>query len=89
MSEWLWVENPAYVNKLPRQLKADCHDGSPFVTIHCSCDFDNHVHESSIVEVPPDAGIVSKCHGCDRPLIFDPNFFQEAFAEMRERGWIK
>lgn len=88
MSNWLWVENPAYVGRMPQQLKADCHDRSPFVTIKCSCDFDNHVHESSIIEVPPTATIGSRCNGCREVMEFPPGELHGMFAEMRKRGWI-
>jgi hypothetical protein len=46
MSEWRWLENPAYAGRTPQKLTADCHDGSPFITIQCSCGFDNHVHRA-------------------------------------------
>jgi hypothetical protein len=88
MSEWMWIENPAFVDKMPEQLTADCHDHSPFVTIHCSCDFDNHVHESSIVEVPPDALIGSRCNGCGDLMTFPPGEFHRMFAAMRDAGWL-
>jgi hypothetical protein len=88
MNDWLWVENPAFVGRMPEQLTADCHDHSPFVTIHCSCDFDNHVHESSIVEVPATASIASQCNGCGALMTFGEGELHGMFAAMRKRGWI-
>jgi len=88
MAEWRWVENPAYVDRIPEPLTVDCHDGSPFLTVRCFCGFDNHVHESSIIEVPPTAGIATRCHGCRDILRFAPGEFHAAFAELRRRGWI-
>jgi len=85
---WRWLENPAYAGKPAQKLTADCHDHSPFITIQCSCGFDNHIHESSIIEVPPDRGIGSRCHGCEDVLTFEPGELHAAFAELRGRGWI-
>jgi hypothetical protein len=87
MSAWELAKNPAYAGKAPAPLKPDCHDRSHFITIRCQCGFDNHVHESSIVEVPPDSGIRSACKGCGALLEFPPGFMHDAFAELRRQGW--
>jgi hypothetical protein len=88
-SGWLWVENPDFMLRRPELLVADCHDRTPFITIHCACDFDNHVHESSSVEVPPDHGVASKCNGCGELMLFEPGWFQFAFEDLRRRGWLE
>jgi hypothetical protein len=58
------VPNPAYAGKTPTPLKAECHDGSPFITIQCDCGVQLHQHESSVVAVPVDAEIASRCPSC-------------------------
>lgn len=84
---WELVDNPVFYGRARGLLEPDCHDRSPFVTIQCACGFDNHVHESSIVEVPPDRGIGSRCNGCQGILEFPPGVLHNAFAELRRRGW--
>ena len=82
------VANPSYAGKTPTPMKAVCHDGSPFVTIQCSCGYQLHQHESRVAEIPPDAEIASRCLGCGELLVFPPGFFAEAFKKMRDEGWL-
>ena len=84
---WQLVENPAFEGRAPAPLKPDCHDRSPFITIQCECGFDNHVHESSIVEVPAIAAISTRCNECGEVMEFPPAFLHMAFFELRQRGW--
>jgi hypothetical protein len=89
VAEWQWIDNPTFAGKTPAPLKPDCHDRSPFITLHCTCGFDNHVHETSIVEVPPTAAIGSRCNGCGDVLEFPPGYLHAGFAELRRRGWSR
>jgi ribosomal protein S27E len=80
--------NPNYAGKTPRPLKVECHDGTPFVTIRCRCGYTLHLHESQTADIPADAEVASRCHSCGEPLVFPAGWFAEAFAQMREDGWI-
>jgi hypothetical protein len=82
------VPNPAYAGKTPSPLKAECHDGSPFITIQCDCGVQLHQHESSVVAVPADAEIASRCPSCRKTLVFEPGFFARAFQQLRDQGWV-
>ncbi len=82
------VENPAYAGKMPRKLTAVCHDGTPFVTVRCACGYELHLHESQLGPLPRIAEIATRCHSCNGALVFPPGFFADAFAKMREQGWV-
>lgn len=82
------VPNPGYQDRTPTPLKAECHDGSPFITIQCSCGYQMHQHESRVAHIPVDAEIASHCPRCRRLLVFDPGFFSRAFAQLRADGWV-
>lgn len=87
--EWVMIDNPAYLGRTPTPLKAECHDGTPFVTIACShCGFHLHQHESRVEHIPDDAEVTSACPHCGRLLVFPPGFFRDAFRSLREQGWI-
>lgn len=82
------IPNPAYEGKTPRKLVTTCHDRSPFITIRCQCGYELHMHETQITHAPSDAEIVSRCHKCNKLLIFPPGLFKKAFRELRDDGWI-
>jgi len=88
-TQWVLRPNPAYAGKTPRVMKAECHDGSPFVTISCRCGYELHQHESVTSQIPDDVVIASKCLGCGATLTFPPGWFTKAFAELRAEGWIE
>jgi hypothetical protein len=87
---WKLVDNPAWAGKRPEAPleRSDCHDNSHFLTVQCQCGDYLHMHETQLAAVPAGTGMVSRCTGCHRPLIFKPGFFAGAFAEMRRGGWI-
>lgn len=85
---WLWVENESYAGQTPRILTAACHDGSPFVTIRCSCDSEAHIHESQLADVSPFDAIGMPCRSCGNVLRFEPSQLQAYFSDLRRRGWI-
>ena len=85
---WELVENPAYAGKTPTPLEAACHDRTPFITVHCECGSDLHLHESQIAGMPADAEVATGCHGCSELLVFPPGYFQGAFQRLRDEGWI-
>lgn len=88
MSDWELVDNPDWTDLRPRKLDPACHDGSPFITIHCNaCGDDMHLHETQVKNVPANQGIAAACKGCGRPLVFQAGFLPDAFAELRRRGW--
>lgn len=90
MSDWQIIDNPEWAGRKPRPLKAECHDGSPFITILCpKCGADGHIHETQIQRVPADAEIAFRCSSCGRASIVPPGFFARGFAEMRAKGWIE
>jgi hypothetical protein len=87
---WEIVENPAFAGQEPHALgRATCHDGSPFITIACSCGFDMHLHETQIAAVPAGTVIATACKGCGDLLTFAPGQLEDAFAQMRADGWIE
>jgi hypothetical protein len=88
-ADWALIENPGYAGKTPRIMHAECHDGTPFVTIQCRCGNEMHQHESRVAGAPPDAEVGMPCLGCGELLIFPPGWFAEAFAQMRADGWIE
>jgi hypothetical protein len=85
---WEFAENPAFAGQEPRPLVADCHDGSPFLTVVCGCGYEMHIHETQIAGVPAGATIATRCHDCGRLLSFGGEL-PRAFAEMREAGWFE
>lgn len=85
---WELITNPKYAGKAPRIMEALCHDGTPFITIRCSCDTEMHLHESQIADAPADAEIAAPCKTCREPVIFPPGYFANAFAQLRAEGWI-
>jgi hypothetical protein len=80
------VPNPAFVGS-PRIIDAVCHDRTPFLTVHCSCGAEMHIHESQIAGLE-DTTIASFCKGCRGLLEFPPGFIAGAFEQMRADGWI-
>jgi hypothetical protein len=89
MADWVLVDNPSYGGAAPRPLKAACHDGSPCIDIRCGCGEVWHQHESRVKAIPRDAEVASPCPSCGRLLVFPPGFFAEAFAKLREDGWVE
>ena len=88
MSEWELQPNPAYTGK-PRILQAKCHDRTPFLTVVHGCGYELHFHEGQLAGMPKGAEIASRCHRCGEVMVFPPGHFQDAFAQMREDGWIE
>jgi hypothetical protein len=82
------VPNPAYAGRKPTPLVAECHDGTPFITIQCDCGSQLHQHESSVAHVPAEAEIASRCPSCRKTLVFEPGFFARAFQQLRDDGWV-
>lgn len=68
-------------------LKATCHDGTPFLTVECDNDHELHVHESQLPPEPAEVGL--RCPTCGEVLVFAPGQIEEAFAQMREEGWLE
>jgi len=85
---WLWIENEAYAGQTPRTLTSACHDGSPFVTVRCTCNAEAHIHESQLAKISVFDGIGMPCKSCGDLLQFEPNHAQGYFADLRKRGWI-
>ena len=85
---WALVHNPEYAGMDPRPMRAACHDGSPFLTILCTCGAAMHLHESQILALPQQVEIESPCHGCGTPLVFPPGALAAGFAELRSLGWV-
>lgn len=85
--DWVLMENPSWEGRNPTPMRPACHDGSPFLTILCSCGEAHHQHESRVGHIPDDTEIASRCQGCGRTMVFPPGFFKRAFAEMRAAGW--
>jgi hypothetical protein len=82
--------NPAYAGREPSPQRAICHDGTPFITVFCRhCGEGLHMHESSLLNVPAEAEVESRCPSCRRTLLFEPGFFAAAFAQLREQGWVE
>lgn len=85
---WTLIDNPAWTDRnVPRALKPACHDGSPFLTVECSCGNQMHLHESYTARVSRHLGIASQCKSCGEMLTFPPGLFHQAFKQMRELGW--
>lgn len=82
VSEWRLIPNPALRGKDPSKLMPICHDGTPFITIRCSCGYHMHIHLSQIESLPANR-IVSLCHSCGQPLEFDKDWLLEAI----EKAW--
>lgn len=88
MSDWKLIPNPEWKDQSPRPLgPATCHDGSPFITVECTCGEHMHMHETQTAAVPDNLGVASRCHGCGEILQFQPGFFTGSFAEFRRQGW--
>jgi hypothetical protein len=88
MSNWRTVANPNWAGRQPTPLAgSECHDGTHFVTVQCSCGEQMHMHQSQW-NVAQGQGIASRCHGCSEVLLFEPGFFDKALSDMREQGWI-
>lgn len=67
-------------------LQPACHDGTPSVTIQCTCGEYGHLHESQLGSVPKGQGIATSCKACGKLLTFEPEFFVKALADMRAEG---
>src|SRR4051812_30919392 len=87
MSNWTIAPNPAFAEQTPRPLTPACHDGSPFLTIRCTCGENMHLHETQIAAVPAVDAIGARCPACRAVLEFGDEL-RQAFADMREAGWI-
>jgi hypothetical protein len=84
------IDNPAFGARgprTPRPLLPVCHDRSPLLTIQCACGAELHVHETQLPS-DPSVAVGCPCRGCGEVLLFEPGRLQEAFGEMRGRGWI-
>lgn len=88
-SAWSVLPNPAYAGRTPTPLKAVCHDGTPFVTVGCRCGASMHLHESQTVGIPDGYELASPCRRCGRALVFPAGFFERAFQQLREEGWVE
>lgn len=82
------VPNPSYAGKTPRPLLAACHDRTPFLTAQCDCGYQLHLHESQLATLPDHAIIETRCHACGGQLVFPPHFFEDAFQQLRDEGWL-
>jgi hypothetical protein len=70
-------------------MTAACHDGSPFLTVCCSCSYAMHLHESQLDAVPATVvELVMPCHACGKLLTPRLADLRAAFAGMRADGWI-
>jgi hypothetical protein len=83
------VPNPAWAGQQPSALtESDCHDRSHCVSVECACGKPMHLHESQIAG-QEHATIATLCPSCGDLLSFEPGFFHDAFAAMRQQGWIR
>ena len=85
--EWELVANPNFAGRKPSIQHAECHDRTPFVTCACRCGAVMHYHEGQ--RLPADVEIATTCKACGNLLVFPPGWFANAFATMREEGWIE
>lgn len=80
-SGWEFRANPAWEGRTPDPAGITCHDGTPFMTIRCSCGETMHFHISQIEHVPDGDEIGSLCRGCGDPQIFCAGMMK---AKIRE-----
>ena len=87
---WRLAENPQYAGRTPTLVTAECHDGSPFLTVSCPrCGGENHLHETQFDGLGVEVLVIGmRCAACLRYTDMPLAFIQTAFAEMREAGWI-
>lgn len=71
--------------KVHGQLRAACHDRSPFLTVWCRCGSPWHVHETQFEGMPAVAEVVAKCPGCHEGIALGGGFLLRAFAEVKQR----
>ncbi len=80
---WELIDNPS----LPSDhgdLTPACHDGSPFLTILCSCGDAMHIHETQIANLTRADEVHSRCRGCHKPLVLGGDWLLEAFAAVKQ-----
>lgn len=90
MANWRLVDNPDWAGRTPTIQQALCHDRSPFITVLCpACGIEGHIHESQIRNAPADVEFGFRCSECRTISIVPAGFFQGAFRQMRDDGWIE
>jgi hypothetical protein len=83
------LANPAFAGRKPTILKAQCHDGPPFIDYACLCGARNHLHESQIAGAEDGDVVLFGCHACGEREPIAAEFVRKAFADMRAEGWIE
>jgi hypothetical protein len=64
-----WIQCDSVGPPPPINGKDFCHDGTPFLTVVCSCGSGMHLHKSQLDALPSYVEIVeSTCKGCGNPL---------------------
>lgn len=81
---WTLKPNPNFPAE-HGDIRAACHDGSPFLTIACSCGAEMHLHETQITGMQPRDELMTACKsaGCGKPMLLGGKFLLDAFEDVK------